>query len=59
MTAHVSAIRTKLELRTDAEYTLSPIYNYGYPLDPVRSQRPLTVVPTQSCIPDTAARMRR
>lgn len=51
MTAHVSTIRTKLELRADAEYALSPIYNYGYRLDPVRRQRPLKVAPTQTLHP--------
>lgn len=51
MTAHVSAIRTKLELRADAGYTLSPIYNYGYRLDPVRRQRRLKAVPTQTLHP--------
>lgn len=35
MTAHFSAIRSKLQLRPDADYALTPIYNYGYRLDPV------------------------
>ena len=39
MTAHISAIRSKLQLRADADYALSPIYNYGYRLDPVRRNR--------------------
>lgn len=51
MTAHVSAIRTKLELRADAGYALRPIYNYGYRLDPVRRQRTLNVASTQTLHP--------
>ncbi|HEY1998427.1 response regulator transcription factor [Paraburkholderia sp.] len=44
MTAHVSTIRSKLQLRADADYDLTPIYNYGYRLDPVRRQRALNAV---------------
>lgn len=43
MTAHLSAIRSKLQLRADADYALTPIYNYGYRLDPVI--RPRVTVP--------------
>jgi DNA-binding winged helix-turn-helix (wHTH) protein len=35
MTAHISAIRSKLQLRDDGDFVLTPIYNYGYRLDPV------------------------
>ncbi|MGQ7935371.1 response regulator transcription factor [Paraburkholderia sp. D1E] len=35
MTTHISAIRSKLQLRENADYVLIPIYNYGYRLDPV------------------------
>jgi DNA-binding response OmpR family regulator len=48
MTAHISAIRSKLELRADADYALTPIYNYGYRLDPVRRNRTLN---TRQAIP--------
>jgi DNA-binding response OmpR family regulator len=51
MTAHVSAIRSKLELRADAEYALSPIYNYGYRLDPVRRPRAPNIVATHTLRP--------
>ena len=51
MTAHVCTIRTKLELRADAGYALSPIYNYGYRLDPVRRQCPPKVTPAQTLHP--------
>jgi DNA-binding response OmpR family regulator len=51
MTAHVSAIRSKLELRDDAEYALCPIYNYGYRLDPVRRQRVANVSAIQALRP--------
>ncbi|RFU49469.1 response regulator transcription factor [Paraburkholderia sp. DHOC27] len=48
MTAHVSTIRSKLELRAFGEYALSPIYNYGYRLDPVRRPRGLNIAAAQT-----------
>jgi DNA-binding response OmpR family regulator len=57
MTAHVSAIRSKLQLRDDADFVLTPIYNYGYRLDPVsphqmQSQQPRTptLVPAEASL---------
>jgi DNA-binding response OmpR family regulator len=51
MTAHVSAIRSKLELRDGAEYALTPIYNYGYRLDSVRRQHAPSVGATHMLHP--------
>lgn len=56
MTAHLSAIRSKLELRGDADYALTPIYNYGYRLDPVRRNRALNTRQAVSAMPATASR---
>jgi DNA-binding response OmpR family regulator len=36
MTAHISTIRSKLQLGADRDYVITPIYNYGYRLDPVQ-----------------------
>jgi len=50
MTAHISAIRSKLQLRDDADFVLTPIYNYGYRLDPVSRYQMLSQqpgIPTQ------------
>jgi DNA-binding response OmpR family regulator len=41
MTAHISAIRSKLQLRDDGDFVLTPIYNYGYRLDPVSGYQSL------------------
>jgi DNA-binding response OmpR family regulator len=42
MTAHISAIRSKLQLRDDGDFVLTPIYNYGYRLDPVSGYQSLS-----------------
>lgn len=57
MTAHISTVRSKLQLRADADYDLTPIYNYGYRLDPVRRQRTpgATQHPAQTAAPRLAA----
>jgi DNA-binding response OmpR family regulator len=56
MTAHISAIRSKLQLRDDADYTLTPIYNYGYRLDPVRRTRALNTRQATPSMPAAASR---
>jgi DNA-binding response OmpR family regulator len=56
MTAHISAIRSKLQLRDDADYTLTPIYNYGYRLDPVRRTRALNTMQATPSMPAAASR---
>jgi DNA-binding response OmpR family regulator len=50
MTAHISAIRSKLQLRANAEFVLSPIYNYGYRLDPVLLHRLQSQARTQPLV---------
>jgi DNA-binding response OmpR family regulator len=51
MTAHISAIRSKLQLRGNGEYALNPIYNYGYRLDLVRRQHAPGASATQALHP--------
>jgi DNA-binding winged helix-turn-helix (wHTH) protein len=56
MTAHISAIRSKLGLHADADYAVTPIYNYGYRLDPVRRNRTLNTRQAMSLAPASASR---
>jgi DNA-binding response OmpR family regulator len=56
MTAHISAIRSKLELRADADFAITPIYNYGYRLDPVRRNRTLNTRQAMPLMPAAASR---
>ena len=54
--AHISAIRSKLGLHADADYAVTPIYNYGYRLDPVRRNRTLNTRQAMSLAPASASR---
>jgi DNA-binding response OmpR family regulator len=56
MTAHISAIRSKLELRADGDFAITPIYNYGYRLDPVRRNRTLNTRHAMPLVPAAASR---
>lgn len=55
MTAHISTIRSKLQLGDDGDYALTPIYNYGYRLDPVRRNRTPSQNPARQAVPTTPA----
>ena len=37
MDTHVSRIRTKLNLRPDNGFKLTPVYNYGYRLEHLKA----------------------
>jgi DNA-binding response OmpR family regulator len=51
MTAHISAIRSKLQLGADSDYAITPIYNYGYRLDPVLRSRTAGARQTKPALP--------